>query len=71
MRIELLSLVLLALSHTADAADYTAYYDLINTAERKFIAHRDSSCYVEYDLAFAQFRPYVKDPYIAAQIAFP
>jgi len=50
--------------------DALRYHDLVNAAERAFLAHRDSSCYPLYDEAFRVHRPFLKDPYIAAQIAF-
>lgn len=64
------SVLLLGWSRCVFASDYTTYHDLVNRAEQRFIAQRDSSCYSAYDSAFAAYRPFIKDPYIAAQIAF-
>ena len=63
----LCSFVALSQVHAADAL---RYHDLVNTAERAFLTERDSSCYPLYDEAFSVHRPFLKDPYIAAQIAF-
>lgn len=51
------------------SADYSVYYQLINTAEEKFVKHQDKSCFKEYDEAFKSYKPFLKDPFIAAQIA--
>ena len=52
-----------------NAQRYTDYYNLINQAEEKFVTERDTSCYPYFDLAFDQFDPFLKDLYIASQIA--
>lgn len=62
--------LLISLSNETLAQNYSTYYTLINSAEEKFILNRDSSCYAAYDQAFAQYSPYLKDPFIASQIAF-
>ena len=63
-------LILFALiSSLSKSQDYSLYYDLINEAEERFVEDRDSSCYAKFDQAFESFEPFLKDPYIAAQIA--
>lgn len=57
------------LSGIGYAQNYAEYYQLINKAEEKFVLQRDSACYVEYDNAFKNFQPFLKDTYIASQIA--
>lgn len=54
---------------SARAQDYAQYYELINRAEESFILNRDTACYTSFDKAFNQFDPFLKDPYIASQIA--
>ena len=51
------------------AQDYSDYYQWINQAEEQFVEHGDTSCFPYYDRAFARYEPFLKDPYIAAQIA--
>jgi hypothetical protein len=65
----LLSLVSFFTACCGVSQDYSSYYQLINEAEERFVSKRDTSCYVLYDQAFEQFQPFVKDPFIAAQIA--
>jgi len=48
---------------------YKRYYELVNRAEAEFVSHRDRQCFPYYDSAFASFEPFVKDPYVAAEIA--
>lgn len=48
---------------------YVEYYKLVNKAEEEFVVKMDSSCFMYYDRAFALNKPFLKDPYIAAQIA--
>lgn len=45
------------------------YYDLVNKGEEAFVMKMDSSCFKYYDMAFANNKPFLKDPYIAAQMA--
>jgi hypothetical protein len=52
-------------------ADYTNYYRLINKAEEEFILKKNTDCFRYYDSAFASYKkPFVKDAYVAAQIAY-
>lgn len=53
----------------AQEASYASYYNLINKAEEAFVMKMDSSCFKYYDKAFLTEKPFLKDPYIAAQIA--
>lgn len=48
---------------------YVDYYQLVNKAEEEFVMKMDSSCFKYYDKAFLGNKPFLKDPYIAAQIA--
>ncbi|WP_343633832.1 hypothetical protein [Fluviicola sp.] len=48
---------------------YVDYYHMVNKAEEEFVQKMDSSCFKYYDKAFAGNKPFLKDPYIAAQIA--
>lgn len=48
---------------------YVEYYKLVNKAEEEFTLKMDSSCFSYYDRAFVINKPFLKDPYIAAQIA--
>ena len=48
---------------------YVDYYQLVNKAEEEFVMKMDSSCFRYYDKAFLNNKPFLKDPYIAAQIA--
>jgi hypothetical protein len=48
---------------------YVEYYRLVNRAEEEFALKMDSTCFMYYDRAFAANKPFLKDPYIAAQIA--
>lgn len=52
-----------------NAQNYANYYRLINTGEEVFTETRDASCYAYFDSAFVSYDPFLKDPYIAAQIA--
>lgn len=65
-----LGFLLLLFAPVCKAQNYADYYQLINRAEEQFVLHRDSSCYAAYDSAFVQFTPFLKDPYIASQIAW-
>lgn len=62
-------LLIFLLPLIAASQDYTDYYILINTAEEMFVEEQSSSCFEQYDAAFERFDPFVKDPYIASQIA--
>lgn len=69
----LLSLSLLlsvALKATGNAS-YLGYYDLINAAEEAYVINKDTTaCFADYDKAFSSVsRPFIKDYYIAAEIA--
>ncbi len=59
----------LMLSSFCLAQDYVPYYQLVNRAEERFVEHMDSTCFADYDAAFNLCTPFLKDPYIAAQIA--
>lgn len=50
--------------------DYFRYYDLVNRGEEVFIEHRDQRCYAYYDSALFEYRPFLKDCYVAAQMAW-
>jgi len=50
--------------------NYGRYYELINRAEATFVNHQDNACFKYYDSAFSLYDPFVKDPYIAAEIAY-
>jgi hypothetical protein len=56
-------------SISSKAENYTAYYQLINTAEETFVLKKDKSCFIYYDKAFKKYKPFLKDPFIASQIA--
>lgn len=64
--------ILLALLCTvAQAKDYGKYYELINKAGEAFVNKEVKTAYQLYDKAFSAYKqPYVKDCYIAAQIAY-
>jgi hypothetical protein len=62
-------LLLLLVSTKSDSQDYSTYYTLINKAEEQFITKMDSTCFQDYDRAFKQYKPFLKDPYLASQIA--
>lgn len=62
-------LCLMMLSSFGLAQNYIPYYRLINRAEELFVENKDSSCFAYYDAAFDTCEPFLKDPYIAAQIA--
>lgn len=58
-----------SISLSINAKDYRTYYKLINKAEENFILKRDKSCLKYYDKAFKKYEPFLKDPFIASQIA--
>jgi len=62
-------LLLVTLNVFSQGKSYVDYYNLVNKAEEEFVMKMDSSCYKYYDKAFSQNKPFLKDPYIAAQIA--
>lgn len=62
--------LLFAVHFSILSQDYTSYYKLVNKAEEQFVTKRDNSCFTFYDEAFAYNKPFVKDPFIAAQIAY-
>lgn len=62
-------LLLVTLNVFSQGKSYVDYYNFINKAEEEFVMKMDSSCYSYYDRAFASNKPFLKDPYIAAQIA--
>lgn len=62
-------LVLISVNLFSQAKPYIGYYNLVNKAEEEFVMKMDSSCFKYYDLAFGTNKPFLKDPYIAAQIA--
>ncbi len=50
---------------------YSQYYIIVNSAEEAFVNNNIDSCYRLYDSAFKAFdKPFVKDIYVAAQIAY-
>lgn len=62
-------LLLTAFNVFSQDKSYVEYYKLVNKAEEEFAFKMDSSCFMYYDRAFAANKPFLKDPYIAAQIA--
>lgn len=62
-------LLLMSFQSFSQGKPYMEYYNLINKGEEEFVMKMDSSCFKYYDRAFASNRPFLKDPYIAAQIA--
>ncbi len=67
-RLFVVALILIAF--ISFGSNYSRYYQLINKAEETFIMNKDKMCFIYYDTAFKQYsKPYVKDTYIAAQIA--
>lgn len=64
-----LFLLFVLITGVSISQNYTSYYQQINKAEEHFVLNRDSSCFALYDEAFNNFQPFLKDPYIAAQIA--
>jgi hypothetical protein len=62
-------LLLVNLNLFSQEKGYVEYYNLVNRAEEEFVLKMDSSCFKYYDMAFAANKPFLKDPYIAAQIA--
>lgn len=62
-------LLLTAFNVFSQDKSYAEYYKLVNKAEEEFVFKMDSSCFMYYDRAFAANKPFLKDPYIAAQIA--
>lgn len=62
-------IILLFYINPSFSQNYIPYYNLINLAEEKFILEKDTSCYAHYDKAFKHFQPFLKDPFIAGQIA--
>ncbi|KAA5532512.1 hypothetical protein F0919_17160 [Taibaiella lutea] len=64
-------LLLLFISHLSNAkGNYNHYYEIINRAETEFVNHGNRECFKYYDSAFSIFdEPFVKDAYIAAEIA--
>ena len=65
------TILLTLLCAVAQAKDYRKYYELINKAGEAFVNKDVNAAYVLYDKAFAGYKkPYVKDCYIAAQIAY-
>ncbi len=63
------ALLLLTLNGFSQEKSYVDYYNYINKAEEEFVMKMDSSCFSYYDRAFVSNKPFLKDPYIAAQIA--
>lgn len=63
------SLVVIFVSLSVKAKDYRIYYKLINKAEENFILKKDKSCFKYFDKAFGKYNPFLKDPFIASQIA--
>jgi hypothetical protein len=69
MKNKLILLSLLIITNYCKAENYEKYYQLINKAEEKFVNKKDKSCYIEYDIAFKKYKPFLKDPFVASQIA--
>lgn len=63
---------LLCCTNSHAQKNYLPYHDLINQAEETFVAQkRSADALTLYDKAFNEFpTPFVKDVYVAAQIAF-
>jgi len=70
MKLLALFALLLVFSFSVLSQDYSSYYKLVNEAEEQFVLKRDNTCFALYDEAFASNKPFIKDPYIASQIAF-
>lgn len=68
-RIYLILILLFSITIYCKAENYEKYYELINRAEEKFVLKKDRSCFIEYDIAFKRNKPFLKDPFIASQIA--
>lgn len=62
-------LLLISSNLFSQQRSYVEYYNLVNKAEEAFVMKMDSSCFKYYDMAFAGNKPFLKDPYIAAQMA--
>lgn len=62
-------LILISSNLFSQDKPYIQYYNLVNKAEEEFVMKMDSTCFMYYDMAFAGNKPFLKDPYIAAQIA--
>ncbi len=60
----------ISLSLNSQKRNYIKYYKLINKAEECFTVKKDKSCFTYFDKAFKENKPFLKDPFIAAQIAF-
>lgn len=70
MKNYILGVLVLLTSHVfSQEKSYVEYYNYVNRAEEAFVTKMDSSCFAFYDRAFAFNKPFLKDPYIAAQIA--
>ncbi len=66
----LLLLLFISITINGNSQDYEKYYALINKAEEQFVTLKDNSCFRWYDDAFKSNVPFIKDPYIASQIAY-
>jgi hypothetical protein len=63
-------LFLIGFQSFAQDKNYVDYYEYVNQAEEAFVNKMDASCFNYYDKAFGTgVKPFLKDPYIAAQIA--
>lgn len=69
MKVFLFVLVLFFGFQTKAQQSYIAYYQLVNQAEAQFVLKKDSSCFNLFDQAFQSATPYLKDPFVASQIA--
>lgn len=59
------------ITNSAFAESYSEYYKLINSAEKAFVDNNHEKSFLMYDKAFSMYkRPFAKDAYIAAQIAY-
>lgn len=64
-------LLLLVACSSYSQKNYFRYHHLVNSAEEAFVKKEMQQCYKFYDSCFREYKQgYVKDYYIAAQIAF-
>ena len=61
-----------ATSYHGISKNFAGYYNMINEAEEQFIMYNNpEKCFILYDRAFKEYKnPFVRDCYIAAQIAY-
>lgn len=68
-KINIILISFIIVTNYCNAENYEKYYQLINKAEERFVIKKDKSCFQEYDIAFKKYKPFLKDPFIASQIA--